>query len=546
MKLARKALFPATILFPIALLTLNAHAQTIRLGGAGVNYVERSERYVEGIERKVVEVSFRLSELGLEKEAGYQKLSLPGISSTSDLGDPMLPFQAVTVESTDVQVEANLGAEVALKVGKLLPAQEEPCRCPELDKRAKVFRDNLANFAAPAGHYRIDSLGDFRGTPMNRVVMLPHRYDAKNGMLYLYPNASYKISYKPSLAKRDTGSYDYLVIAKRDTLAALEPWIAHKRSRQNLRFNVVAFEDMNAANAASMKEWIHAEYKRAQFRYSLIVGGENQIPQMRVETTTDRNTPSDLPYYTMGGASDVVPEVHGGRIVADDSATVSRVLAKWMAYELDDSAGAGWSRAMGIASNEGANPSDAEYVTAIQDRFKADLGTESVYFYQDNADSNPNAFNAALNTGAWWVTYLGHGSGTDWPSFGSSYAVPHIAQIRNASAVKPVWIDVACLNGILHPSNAGAHLMGDADPDGAPIGTSAYFGGTVLVSWHPPAIFSRGVAFHVASTQNAILGDALQAGQKYLTENHSGLNDIASNQRWYHLQGDPSMRLRVK
>jgi len=156
------------------------------------------------------------------------------------------------------------------------------------------------------------------------------------------------------------------------------------------------------------------------------------------------------------------------------------------------------------------------------------------------------AFNAALNEGAWWVTYLGHGDGTSWSSFGATYAVPHIAQIRNAASVKPVWIDVACLNGILLPQNAGAHLMGDADPSGAPIGTTAYYGGTVLISWHPPAIFSRGVAYHVAATQNGTLGEALQAGQRYLTENHSGVTDIASNQRWYHLQGDPSMRVRAK
>jgi len=548
MKLARKALFPALV--PLALFGFEAGAATVRLSAPGVNTVERSERFLEPSGQKVVHVSFGLQELSLERGKGelsvYQKLSLPGVNSTSDIGQPMLPFQAVTVQGEGVEVEASLGTPVALQVGRLLPAQEEACRCANLDRRVKEFRDEVDSYASPESYYKLQSLGDFRGTRVSRVLLLPHRYDAKSGMLYLYPKASYKISYRPNLVKQGAGAYDYLVISKRANFAALEPWIAHKRISQNLRFNVVAFEDMNATTAEAVKNWIHAEFNRAQFKYSLIVGGENQIPQTRVETTTDRNTPSDLPYYTMGDATDVIPEVYGGRIVADSPETVSHVVSKWIAYERDSSASVGWSRAVGIASNEGANPSDADYVTAIQGRFTANLGSQSIYFYQNNADSTPAAFNAALDTGAWWVTYLGHGSGTDWPSFGSTYSVQHIAQLRNAAAVKPVWIDVACLNGILRPANAGAHLMGDVDPSGSPIGTTAYYGGTVLVSWHPPAIFARGVGFHVAATQNAILGEALQAGQKYLTENTSGVNDIASNQRWYHLQGDPSMRLRVK
>lgn len=543
MNFARMALVSVSL---FSTLILRAEAKTIRLQ-SGENSVQRSEIFRESTGAKEISLSFRLRRLELETEGAFSKLSLPGIGGTSDLGMPILPFQAVTVEGNDFSVSVDLGEEVKLQVGRLYPAQEEPCRCPGLDTRpAAAFADQLASFRSPENFHRVDTLGDFRGVPVNRVVLLPHRYDVASGTLHLYPNAQYKISYKPNLAAQEDSAYDYLVISPRALISELEPWLSHKRSIQGLRFQVVAYEDMGVTNAASLKAWMHAEYARARFKYSLIVGGDSQVPQMRVSTTTDRNTPSDLPYYAMGGDADVVPEVYSGRIVASDAATLRRVLAKWMAYERDGSAAAGWSRAAGIASNEGANPSDAEYVQAIQSRFSASLGTQSLYFYQNNADSNPASFNEALNAGAWWVTYLGHGSGTSWSSFGSTYAVNHIAQLRNSQAVKPVWIDVACLNGILSPDKAGAHLMGDADPAGDPIGTAAYYGGTVLISWHPPAIFARGLGFHVASTLNPVLGEALQAGQKYLADNHTGLTDIASNQRWYHLQGDPSMRLRIK
>ena len=539
----------ATPFLPLVVLSLTtsfAHAEAIRLG-AGANSVERSERYDERSESKRVSVRFRLREAKLAKNGAYRELALPGVNLTSDPGMPRLPFHAVTVPAgaQDITVTSSLGSPVAVQAGTLFPAQEEPCRCPQLDKRVKRFLDSVKSYRSPAGYHRVDSLGDFRGTPVNRVVLLPHRYDPASGTLYLYPNAKFEVSYKFRVREEEPRAYDYLVISPRELISTLEPWIAHKRA-QGLSFHVQAFEEMNASNADSVKAWIHAEYSRARFRYSLIVGGENRIPQARVETTTDRQTPSDLPYYAMGGATDVVPEVYSGRIVADNSATLERVLRKWMAYERGEGSAGGWNRAVGIASNEGSNPSDAEYVQSIQAKFNQLYGASSVYFYQDNTDSNPSGFNGAMNSGAMWVTYLGHGSGTDWPSFGTSYGVSHIAQMRNAAAVKPVWIDVACLNGILRPANAGAHLMGDADPDGSPIGTAGYLGGTVLISWHPPAIFARGVAFNLASTLSPVLGEAIQAGQKYLTENHSGVNDIASNQRWYHLQGDPSMKLRFK
>jgi hypothetical protein len=177
---------------------------------------------------------------------------------------------------------------------------------------------------------------------------------------------------------------------------------------------------------------------------------------------------------------------------------------------------------------------------------KTAFGSDAVYLYQNNLDSNPTNFNTQLATGAMWVTYVGHGSGTTWPSFGTTYTIPDIKNLRNAGTVKPIWIDVACLNGALEPGAAGANLTTAMDPSGAATGVTAYVGGTVLVSWNPPAIFARGVAFKLADMVAPTLGDAIQAGQRYLTENVSNLQDIQSNQRWYHLQGDPSLRLRMR
>ncbi|HEY8278209.1 MAG TPA: C25 family cysteine peptidase [Bdellovibrionota bacterium] len=530
-----------------------AEAQIVRLGKGAGKSVLREETYKEEIASKVVKVSFQLKKARLETRARgpvkYTELAVSHVPLTSEPGQPALPFQAATVDAaaSDIRVRAELGEPVTLDVGRLMPAQEELCRCPGLDKRARLFLDKVSEYKATDSGFRIESLGDFRGKPISRVLLFPHKYDPKSGKLLLYPNARFEISYPPRSNSNSTNSvYDYLVISPRNLMGGLASWVDWKRSSQGLRFNVVAYEDLGLADSEALKNWIHNEYNRAQFKYALIVGARSRIPQQVVQTTTDQNTPSDLPYYTMGGADDVVPEVYAGRVVADNADAVARILKKWIDYEKDTTSAAGWSRVVGVASNEGSGPSDADYILAIQDKFKSVFRSDSIYLFQNNADSTPANFNSQLGTGAAWVTYVGHGSGNSWPSFGQPYTVANIQNLKNSGSVKPVWIDVACLNGALESEKAGAQLASVADSAGNGAGVTAYYGGTVLVSWHPPAIFARGVAFKVSEMVRPVLGEAIQAGQRYLTENTSNLQDIASNQRWYHLQGDPSLRLRLK
>ncbi len=532
-----------------------AQAQTIRLGKSTANPpVKREEFFIEETNSKMVRVSFQMGKLKLSRQsegaAVYSKLAVAGLPLTSEVGMPALPFQAVTIDAErgEILVRAELGEPISVKAGRILPAQVEPCRCAEPLGRRSGFSDHLAEYQAAGSGFRIESLGDFRGQAVSRVLLLPHKYDSKTGVILLYPNARFEISYRPRLTANaeQESLYDYLVITPREFMGGLASWVDWKRSSQGLRFNVVAYEDLALTTSDALKSWVHAEYARSKFKYALIVGGKNRIPQQTVETTTDKITPSDLPYFTMGGAADVIPDVYAGRVVVENAESLTRVLKKWQDYERDTGGGAGWHRALGVASEEGTGPSDAEYITAIQNKFVAAMGSESVYLYQNNADSNPANFNKQMASGAMWMTYIGHGSGLSWPSFGQTYGISDILAMRNAGSVKPIWIDVACLNGSLESGAAGSQLTNEVDPGGNSIGVTAYYGGTVLVSWHPPAIFARGVAFKVTEMMQPTLGEAIQAGQRYLTENFSDLQEIASNQRWYHLQGDPSLRVRLK
>ena len=109
--------------------------------------------------------------------------------------------------------------------------------------------------------------------------------------------------------------------------------------------------------------------------------------------------------------------------------------------------------------------------------------------------------------------------------------------------MRPVIIDVACQNGRFDNSGRLGEMMMYSSIAGVGVGSVAYFGGSVDISWDPPAIMAVGINKSVASKKYTYLGEALLEGHLYLIKNHSNKEDIKDNLEWYHLQGDPSLLL---
>ena len=112
-----------------------------------------------------------------------------------------------------------------------------------------------------------------------------------------------------------------------------------------------------------------------------------------------------------------------------------------------------------------------------------------------------------------------------------------------APGKQPVVIDVACQNGILKKGYLGETFMNAVDSRGDSIGAAMYLGGSVNISWHPPAIMARGIVKRVIEQKLATIGDAYLAGQLYLLENHTDVEAVRDNFEWYHLFGEPSSNL---
>ncbi|MFL5784410.1 MAG: C25 family cysteine peptidase, partial [Bacteriovoracaceae bacterium] len=307
---------------------------------------------------------------------------------------------------------------------------------------------------------------------------------------------------------------------------------------------VVALEDIGS-DVAKITAYFKSEYQANKYKYALIVGTDTLFPNHAVSTSGSSKTPSDLPYFLMD-SNDFVADVQYGRVVASTADEVKRQTHKWMDYNDRRGDVSGLLRMVGIASNEGSSPSDEEYVTGIEGDLNAAFGTTSTHFQQNSPTSKPGPINDAFNKGAGYVTYVGHGSGTSWASTGEWYSTSSIKQLNNANVQQPVIIDVACQNGTLKKGYFGETWMNATDSRGDAIGASMYLGGSVNVSWHPPAIMARGIVKRTIANKIETIGEAILQGQLYLMENFTDMEAVRDNFEWYHLFGEPSSNIYFK
>lgn len=471
---------------------------------------------------------------------GFSVVEVKGYDTEKTVGAPELPVKNWLLKGTpeQIQVALNVRAQEILENVKPAPVQEEECRC-ETDK-LRTFQYNAKLYQRQPA-YTLDYLGTFRGTPITRLSVRLASYNAAQNSVAI--KTQLEVDYNVSEFSFEAGDYrDYLIVTTQSLKNGLDEFVVWKQSQgYNVHVEVVS-----APTVESIKALVRQHYD-AGVDFVIFVGDENTIPMHYVNTSGSYRTPSDLYYFTMDGSNDFIPEMFYSRIVATDAAQVASQLNKASEYEqksmMDIS---GYSRIIGIASNEGYNPSDDQYVRGIEQEFKSALHVEATHFAQnDAANSNPEGVNRALDQGAFWLTYMGHGSGTAWASTNKWYTNSDIVKLNNRNQVKPIIIDVACMNGVLKEGYFGQTFMKTATVDEQnPFGAAAYYGGTVNISWHPPAVMARGIAKEHMAKRFKHLGEALLAGQLYLSQKWNSQSAVIDNFEWYHLQGDPGMNIQ--
>ena len=68
-------------------------------------------------------------------------------------------------------------------------------------------------------------------------------------------------------------------------------------------------------------------------------------------------------------------------------------------------------------------------------------------------------------------------------------------------------------------------------------GAAAYIGGSVDISWDPPAIFAQGISAAIEEKLTLEIGHAMFEGFLHLIEMHHDVDDLVDHFEWTHLQG---------
>ena len=87
-------------------------------------------------------------------------------------------------------------------------------------------------------------------------------------------------------------------------------------------------------------------------------------------------------------------------------------------------------------------------------------------------------------------------------------------------------MDIACQNGRFSgEGRIGENLiLGGKDNRG--IGASLYYGGSVDISWHPPAVMTVGISKFISENKNVRVSDALLYGHLYLINSDASKDEI--------------------
>lgn len=472
-----------------------------------------------------------------QRIAGFSTVTVEGFENDRNIGAPSLPVKSVLLQGTPEQIQVALFTKTqeVLSNTKPIPVQEDDCRCAT--QKVRTFQYNAGLYQSQSA-YTLTYLGAFRGTPITRLDVRVATYDASKNQVTVNTQMHAQVNV-PEYSYQGGDYKDYLIVTTQNLKSGLDEFVNWKRS-QGFNVNV---ETVSSPTLASVSELVKKYYANG-VDFVIFVGDSSAIPMYTVSTSGSSQTPTDIKYFTLDGANDYIPDVFYSRIVAASAAQVAKELNKASEFEQKSAQDqSGFRKIIGIASNEGAGPSDDEYVKGIENNFKSVLGVEATHFYQDDANSNPQDLNAAFSAGAFWLTYLGHGSGQDWASMGTWYNISDVSGMRNVNQVKPVVIDVACMNGVIEEGYLGSTLM---NVNGESAGVAAYYGGTVNISWHPPAVMAQGIASEHLSKKFKHIGEALFAGQLYLAAKWNNKNDVIDNFEWYHLQGDPGMSVEFQ
>jgi hypothetical protein len=375
------------------------------------------------------------------------------------------------------------------------------------------------------------------------------RYLATSRESVLHPRVT-----KPtaSTLRASANQADYLVIVPQEFLDAATPLLEQRRA-QGLTARAVTVEEIYAefgfgeTSPQAIKDFLacaYHEWTAPSPRYVLLLGDSTYDPKDYMKSgLIDRipgvmiRTPfmwtiSDPAYASVNG-DDRLPDLALGRLSASTLAEARAMVAKVLAFERGGFTALAGPRVV-VADNPDAGgrfEADADDIVAGPLRGQAD----KIYISRLGGGTRP-AIRNALDRGASFMSYVGHGSTVIWASENvyNNMDLPSLAP----QPQQPLLFTMNCLNGYFHMP--GMSSLAEAFvklPDKGAIAAFAPSGMSVNDAAH---LYHKAILEEVLSGRHARLGDAILAAQARYAET-GAVPDLLGV---YHLLGDPALPLR--
>jgi hypothetical protein len=528
-----------------------------------------------GLQASPLLINFELPSLEIDDLVdanGHVEIKSPGLVPLLEEGHPQLLTTGVNFavpagyepKLTIIEQQEEVISDLVVK-----PVQRK-YRCGGGSEMQSNWQ-GIYNSSAVASHVvaRVEPVGFMQGLRLDRVAVTPTLVNVKDRTVRVITKLVARVDFVkvgeartkqlgagmfslaskvvPNLVEASVtrGAAEKMLIIAADSLVDTMKQFVDWKTANGIHVDLVKYSDVGGTKEKA-QQYVQKYYDDSEVKpsYLLFVGDGKLVPPFMMKTSSG-SAASDYPFSKLSG-DDIVPDLLYGRFVAANEKELLTQIERTIQYEKSPSVSESWyEKGSTVTSNEGSNPSDKQYGETIATSLLANTYSSVDLFNQGDKNATAKNIVEALEEGRSWLTYIGHGSGTSWGSTNTSFSTTTIKGVKNAGKL-PVVVDVACMNGAyVTVQNCFGKTWMTSEQDGQPSGAVAYYGGSVNISWHPPAVMSTGIAKYHFEKPVRTMGGSVLAGQMYLIEKSGTGSSVSDNLTWYNLFGDPSLMMRT-
>ena len=540
------------------------------------NRTDKNEMTLKSSDGNNYVLDFKLNSYDLiwiEKENAY-KVEANGMGDILEKGNPALPRFAQSImipASADMQIEIVSSEYIELTDIRIIPSKGDLTR--DIDPKTIPYRygDIYQKDAFyPSELVLMNDPYILRSVRGQAVVVQPIAYNPVQKKLRIYTHITMKVSpsgrmstknvmsgtksvvtdhgfekiYQSHFLNYTSNSTKYtalndapgnmLIICYDDFMDEMADFVAWKKQK-GISVEMIAVSTIG--NASAIKTYVSNYYNTNGLTYLLLVGDAPQVP-----TSSTSAGDSDNNYGFISG-NDHYIDIFVGRFSAENATQVTTQVDRTIHYERDVSTADTWlASGVGIASNEGSNPSDAEHMNTIENKLEG-YGYDITRCYQDGGSAGQ--LTSLLNAGKSLINYVGHGSNTGFASM--VYTSTNVNSLTNNNKL-PFIFDVACVNGNFKSITCFAEAWLRATNNGIPTGAMAICASTINQSWVPPMIAQTEmndilIESYANNIRRTFAGLALNGMFKMVDVYGSGGETMLDT---WTIFGDPSLQVRTK